>query len=119
MIKPRVKIVPLVEFPEYGVSSDGHVWRLTQSQENQYKREAPFTLRTCTHAQTGVLMVTLYQPSTKKPQPRKVSHLVAEAFIGQREGRSVRHKNGDATDNRAANLYYEDESNVAQRIERD
>lgn len=34
----------------------------------------------------------------------KICELVATAFLGEGEGRWVRHKNGDPTDNRACNL---------------
>ena len=46
----------------------------------------------------------------------KVAYLVARAFVANSECRKyVRHKNGDATDNRAANLEWSDEKEEKKR----
>lgn len=39
----------------------------------------------------------------------KICELVATAFLGEGEGRWVRHKNGDVRDNRACNLEWSEE----------
>lgn len=44
-------------------------------------------------------------------RPRRVHHLVAEAFIGPRPpGLEICHNNGDGADNRASNLRYDTKS---------
>lgn len=46
----------------------------------------------------------------------KVAYLVARAFVPNAEGRMyVRHKNGDASDNRASNLEWSDEKEEKRR----
>lgn len=45
----------------------------------------------------------------------KISNIVAEAFLPNEEGkRFVRHINGDLSDNRANNLYYDDKNELAE-----
>ena len=53
----------------------------------------------------GYLSVCLYDGSSpKRPKSFMIHRLIAEAFLGDGDGRQVNHKNGDKTDNRLENL---------------
>lgn len=84
---------PIAGFPGYEVSDIGRV------------RSPRKVLAVRVNANRGGYR---YVEVGQKPirATRRVCGLVAEAFVGSRCGQVVRHKNGDAADDRAANLEY-------------
>ena len=102
MAKPRVQIVPIPGFESYGASRDGRVWRIVATPVNE--KTVPYVLRSQLHQEAGVYFVNLYRNG--KVHPKKVSHLIAQVFLGERGKKWVRHKNGVSSDNRLCNLRY-------------
>jgi hypothetical protein len=90
---------------DYEVSADGQV----RSWRNRHggRRDAPVPLRPM--AQDGYLYVLLSPVPGAHHRKRFVHRLVLESFIGPcPPGQEVRHRNGDRTDNRLANLAWGD-----------
>lgn len=90
-------------------------WRTIPGYEGRYEasslgrirsihtKRGPYVRRLRLDTHTGRYRVTLNTDGIERAE--RVHHLVAEAFLGPRpDGRCVCHINGDALDNRAANL---------------
>jgi len=81
----------------YYVSDLGNVKKLGGK---QFKRNGT-NLKLC-QINSGYLIAKMYV--NHKHMYRTVHRLVAEAFLGKREGLDINHKNGDKQDNRLENL---------------
>jgi len=83
---------PILEYPNYNVTSDGKVWN------NKYKRFLKPTTGT-----DGYLQITLCEAGRQKNC--KIHRLVLEAFVGPCPiNQECRHLNGNPADNRLENL---------------
>lgn len=107
----EIRVIP--EFPDYGVSADGKVWRLTPSQN---RKNVPYERR-CSVASNGYRMVVL-KKQAGKVFSFTVHSLIARQFVdGYAAGLEVRHKNGIKTDCRAVNLEWGTrKQNLADRV---
>ena len=84
----------------YEVSSDGQVRSLDRL--DRLGRKVAGRIRKYSFAGRGYPHMPLYKD--EKQSGRYVHRMVAEAFLGPREGMEVNHINGDKTDNRVENL---------------
>jgi len=94
----------VVGFPDYEVSDDGHVQRVTRAPSCGARRPLPYEIRQ--HADTfGYLRVYLYLDTKKRT--KMVHSLVLRAFTGPLpSGMHGCHDDGDKTNNCLSNLFY-------------
>lgn len=95
---------PIPGFPNYEINESGEVRNInTQRVLKQYLN-------------TRYMKLTLSKEGTQKVYP--VHKLVALTFLGEAEGRFVRHLDGDPTNNSLTNLVYgSNQENQLDRVE--
>lgn len=87
---------PIPDLPGYVATPDGHIVSAIEGRwSGRQLSEVP--------GRRGRYLCVRLNDRGKR-RARHVHALVAEAFHGPREGRQVRHLNGDRRDNRASNL---------------
>lgn len=97
------EIRPITDFPGYGVSSDGRVWRIVQPNDGPgAKRTAPYELSPGSNP-GGYKIVGLVRDG--RCYGRQVHRLVLEAFVGPcPDGHQGAHNDGDNQNNDLSNL---------------
>jgi len=97
------EIRAITEFPGYGVSADGKVWRITQPNDGPgARRQVPYELSPGS-TPTGYEIVGLVRDG--KVYGRSVHRLVLEAFVGPcPDGFQGCHNDGNNTNNDISNL---------------
>ena len=99
---------------EYEVSSLGRVRSLDRVIWRRFGRRGPYADMLIKKTLPGVLLkpqrdTAGYPRVSLRGRPRRISSIVAEAFIGPRpDGAMVLHRNDEKSDNRAENLRYGD-----------
>lgn len=89
-------------FPDYDVSTTGHVRSWRKSGPGTARREEPLELK-LRHAIGGYRIATVISDSG--PRQALVHHLVLEAWVGPRpQGKEAAHEDGDPSNNRLSNL---------------
>jgi hypothetical protein len=97
------QVKPVAGFPGYSVSNHGRVFSTIRGPLRQLK---PWCCGNG-YRYEQVKLVRIESDGTVKHHKRKVAHLVALAFIGQRPaGHDVDHIDADTHNNRADNLRY-------------
>lgn len=95
-------IVPVKNFPGYGVSADGNIWSCWVKC-HPIIRPGQWRKLRAGRDKAGYHQVVLMK--NRKMHCRKVHHLVLEAFVGPRlPGQECCHKDDDKDNNRATNL---------------
>ena len=98
---PMLRIV--AGYPNYAVSADGDIWRVTRPQKASFNTKLPYRL--ARHiGQNGYIEVVLCAQGRAKTF--RAHRLVLSAFVGPppTKAHEVAHWNGDKTDNRIENL---------------
>ncbi len=103
----RYKIIP--PYPDYAVSRSGKIIRVTPRKDG--RKNKPLSPQiTIRRGYPERVTVGLFPIGTKRNRPRTVSvaRMMLEAWVSRpaRAGLHAAHRNGDATDNRLANLYW-------------
>lgn len=101
------RITPIATYPDYGVSRDGRVWRITPTRAKAFRdRTIPYEIKPILIKSLGYHFVNLYSQDGKHTT-EYIHKLMAETFLGERpHNHDVDHKNGNKTDNRLRNLRY-------------
>lgn len=96
---------PVVGFEaRYSVSNTGKVMRTTDSLYRKSGSLCSLTYTKKDREYTGYFVVRLWKPCEKRNYTARVHRIVAEAFIGDIDGKEINHKNGNGADNRVENL---------------
>jgi hypothetical protein len=98
------EIVPIPSLPDYGVTRDGRVFRLTAFVRMPHSFILPRPIKTVVNAKRGRYL--------QFARGWKVHRCVAEAFIpNPHKYRSVAHNDGNPANNRVENLRWDSDKN--------
>jgi transposase len=100
------EMIPIKEYPDYSITRDGKIYRMTFRNRNSYKETEPRLLKNKLDKAHGYVLVQLCKNG--EIHTEFLHKLLLETFIGKcPEGKESSHINGIRSDNRIENLCWE------------